>query len=62
MNDIQDLEKFFITCGLKVGENLGYSLKVGKDIWTMAHGVYYKNLEPVTEKILKDTYSPKKKK
>ena len=62
MNDLIDLEKFFTSCGYKVSENLGYSLKIGKDTWTMAHGVYYKNLVPVTEKEIREAFTKKPKK
>ena len=46
MNSLSELRDFFKEKEIEIEEFNGWSLKVGKDIWTMVDGVYYRNSKP----------------
>jgi len=53
MHTLGDLKKFFENKGVNVKNIDGWQLKIGKDIWTMAHGHYYCNSVPTDYKDIK---------
>lgn len=64
MHSLSDLQSFFKNNEITVGKFYGYSLVVGKDVWTLAHGVFYRNSEPANPKdpeIIKKYKKAKKK-
>ncbi len=46
MNSLSELNTFFKGLEIQVTEYNGYQLKVGKDVWTLAHDVFYLNGNP----------------
>lgn len=50
MHSLSELKTFFTNHEITVKEYNGFSLIVGKDTWTMAHGVYYRNNIPAKPK------------
>ena len=46
MNSLSELRDFFKQKEIEIKEFNGWSLKIGKDIWTMVDGVYYRNSLP----------------
>jgi len=63
INDLCDLRKLFLSNKVKIKEFTGAYLKTESgDNWGMSLGVLYKNNEPVNQKELVDSFSPKKKK
>jgi len=58
MNSLSELRDLFTTKEIQIKEFNGWSLKVGKDTWTMSNGVYYKNGSPqsLKEKNIFDNY------
>jgi hypothetical protein len=61
MNDLCDLRKLFESNNIKVSSFTGYSITTGKDVWSLAHGIFYKNGLPVVEKELVKSILPPKK-
>jgi hypothetical protein len=43
MNSLSELKEFLVSKEIHIKEFNGWSLKVGKDVWTMTSGEYYKN-------------------
>jgi hypothetical protein len=62
MNTLSELRDFLIGKEIEIKQFDGWSLKVGKDTWTMAHNVFYRNGTPqsLKEKNLFDNYKRKK--
>ena len=46
MNTLSELRDFLIGKEIEIKQFDGWSLKVGKDTWTMAHNVFYRNGSP----------------
>lgn len=61
MHSLRELYEHLISKQIEVKEFGGWYLKVGKDTWTMAHDVYYKNgtVQSLKEKGLFDNYKRK---
>ena len=62
MNTLSELRDFLLGKEIEIKQFDGWSLKVGKDTWTMAHNVFYRNGSPqsLKEKNLFDNYKRKK--
>jgi hypothetical protein len=62
MNTLSELRDFLIKQEIEIKEFNGWSLKVGKDVWTLARDVFYRNGSPqsLKEKGLFDNYKRKK--
>lgn len=62
MDSLSDLRDFFLAKEIRVDDYNGCQLKVGKDIWTLAHGVFYLNNTPqsLKDKVFLDNYKRKK--
>ena len=62
MHSLTELKDFLVAREIEVKEFGGWYLKVGKDTWTMAHDVFYRNGLPqgLKEKNLFDNYKRKK--
>ena len=43
MHSLFDLQNYFTNNEIPVKKYNGLTLIVGNDIWTMAHGIYYRN-------------------
>ena len=58
MNTLSELRDFLIKQEIEIKEFNGWSLKVGKDVWTLARDVFYRNGSPqsLKEKGLFDNY------
>ena len=63
MNTLTELKDLLIKQEIEIKEFGGWFLKVGKDTWTMAHNVLYKNGLPqsLKQKDLFDNYKRKAK-
>lgn len=63
MNTLSELRDFLIEKEIEIKQFDGCSLKVGKDIWTMAHSVFYRNGVPqsLKEKSLFENYKKVKR-
>jgi hypothetical protein len=46
MNSLVELRDFFKEKEILVTEFSGWSLKVGKDLWTLCDGIFYRNGAP----------------
>ena len=46
MNSLVELRDFFKQKEIAITDFNGWSLKVGKDIWTMCDGIFYRNSKP----------------
>lgn len=62
MDSLSDLRNFFLAKEIQVDNYSGYELKVGKDVWTLTHGVFYLNGTPqsLKDKVFLDNYKRKK--
>jgi hypothetical protein len=61
MDSLSDLKKFFANNGVEVIDSTGWSLKTKNgDVWGMDLGIFYRNGQPVVEKILVEQYNPPK--
>ena len=62
MHSLKELKDFLISKDIEIKEFGGWYLIVGKDNWTMAHDVFYRNGFPqsLKEKGLFDNYKRKK--
>ncbi len=62
MHSLKELNDLLTSKEIEVKEFGGWYLKVGKDIWTMAHDVFYRNGLPqsLREKTVFDNYKRKK--
>jgi len=62
MHSLKELNDFLASKEIEIKEFNGWYLKVGKDTWTMAHDVFYRNGMPqsLKEKGLFETYKRKK--
>lgn len=62
MHTLKDLHDLMVSKEIEIKEFGGWYLKVGKDTWTMAHDVFYRNGLPqgLKEKDLFDNYKRKK--
>ena len=62
MDSLSDLRNLFLAKEISVDDYNGYQMKVGKDVWTLAHGVFYLNGTPqsLKDKIFLDNYKRKK--
>lgn len=62
MHSLKELNDFLVSKEIEVKEYGGWYLKIGKDTWTMAHDVFYRNGNPqsLKEKNLFDNYKRKK--
>ena len=58
MNSLSELKDFFVNNQIQIKSFDGWQLKVGKDLWTMHDGVYYRNNLPqsLKDKTLFDSY------
>ena len=58
MNSLTELKDFLISKEIKIKEFNGWQLKVGKDIWALNNGVFYRNGLPqsLKEKGIFDNY------
>lgn len=63
MHSLSDLKEFLDKLEIQIKEFGGWYIKIGKDTWTMKHGVYFKNNEPqnLKQKNLFDNYKKVKK-
>lgn len=61
MHSLKDLHDLMISKEIEIKEFGGWYLKVGKDTWTMAHDVFYRNGLPqgLKEKNIFDNYKRK---
>lgn len=50
MHSLSDLKVFFTNNEIPIKKALGHSLIVGKDTWSLAHGVFYRNNIPANPK------------
>ena len=64
MDDLKSMRKFLESNKIKIKKNRVWDFTTTKgDVWSMAHGVYYRNGEPINEKeFVKSFEKPKKKK
>jgi len=62
MNCLSDLKELFVANGYKIKRFVGYELLVGKDIYGMYDGEFFKNYEKVNEKELIASIKNKNKK
>jgi hypothetical protein len=62
MHSLRELNDFMVSKEIEIKEFGGWYIKVGKDTWTMAHDVFYRNGLPqsLREKDLFDNYKRKK--
>jgi hypothetical protein len=62
MHSLKELNDFLTSKEIEVKEFGGWYLKVGKDTWTMAHDIFYRNgtAQSLKEKGLFDNYKRKK--
>ena len=58
MNSLSELRDFLVSKEIVIKQFNGWSLKVGKDTWTLSDGVFYKNNQPqnVKQKDIFDSY------
>ena len=58
IHSLVELRNFFVQNNVEIKEFNGWSLKVGKDTWTLAHDVFYRNNEATSakEKALLEMY------
>lgn len=50
IHSLVELRNFFVQNDIEIKEFNGWSLKIGKDTWTLAHDVFYRNNEPTSAK------------
>lgn len=62
MNSLSELRDFFQEREVVVTEFTGWSFKVGKDLWTLSDGVFYKNNTPqsLADKVFLKNYLKQK--
>jgi hypothetical protein len=62
MHSLAEFRDFLLLKNIEIKDFNGWSLKVGKDTWTMLSDVYYKNGTPqnIKQKGLFDNYKRKK--
>lgn len=62
MHSLSELKDFLLAREIEVEEFGGWYLRVGRDTWTIAHDVFYRNGLPqsLKEKGLFDNYKRKK--
>jgi hypothetical protein len=62
MNSLSELRDFFLSKKIEIDSYNGHQLKVGRDIWTLIHGVFYLNNNPqsIKNKIFMDNYEREK--
>lgn len=58
IHSLSELRNFFAQNDIDIKEFNGWCLKIGKDTWTLAHDVFYRNNEPTSakEKVLLEMY------
>lgn len=58
IHSLAELRNFLNQNDIEVDEFNGWSLKIGKDIWTLSHDVFYRNSQPASakEKALLEMY------
>jgi len=63
VNELGDLKRLFESNNIKVTDFTGHTLTTSKgDIWTLIHGIFYKNGKPTVEKeVVKSILPPKQR-